>query len=47
MASSGQGDQSGVRVNGFNDVPGPFLIGVGGGTASGKVSECARPLMAT
>lgn len=41
MASSGQDDQTtAVRVNGFNDVPKPFLIGVSGGTASGKVCEC-------
>ncbi len=25
------------RLNGFEDVPRPFLIGVAGGTASGKV----------
>ena len=28
-----------VRVNGFDDVPRPFFIGVAGGTASGKVSD--------
>ena len=27
----------GVKINGFDDIPRPFLIGVGGGTASGKV----------
>jgi len=47
MASSGKGDQTqgAVRVNGFNDVPKPFLIGVGGGTASGKVCECVLVLV--
>ena len=47
MASTGQGDQTqgAVRVNGFNDVPKPFLIGVGGGTASGKVCECVLLLV--
>ncbi|KAK2171671.1 hypothetical protein NP493_1043g00005 [Ridgeia piscesae] len=44
MASSGKGDQTqgAVRVNGFNDVPKPFLIGVGGGTASGKSTVCSK-----
>ena len=42
MAATGNSQRtgvegSGVRVNGFDDIPRPFLIGVGGGTASGKV----------
>lgn len=32
-----QTDLSGVKINGFDDISRPFLIGVGGGTASGKV----------
>ncbi len=36
-ARKGNDDHRGVRVNGFDHVPRPFLIGVGGGTASGKV----------
>ncbi|CAH1799849.1 unnamed protein product [Owenia fusiformis] len=31
-----------IRVNGFDHVPRPFLIGVGGGTASGKSSVCKK-----
>ena len=29
--------KSSPRVSGFEDIPRPFVIGVGGGTASGKV----------
>lgn len=36
-ARKANGDHGGVRINGFDDIPRPFLIGVGGGTASGKV----------
>ena len=32
----GRGDGP-SRLNGFEDVPRPFMIGVAGGTASGKV----------
>ena len=36
-------ESRGSRVNGFEDIPRPFLIGVSGGTASGKVSvSCTR-----
>ena len=38
-ARKANGDHCGVRINGFDDVPRPFLIGVGGGTASGKVGH--------
>jgi len=31
-----------TRVNGFDDIPRPFFIGVAGGTASGKSSVCNK-----
>ncbi|XP_013419170.1 uridine-cytidine kinase 2-B-like [Lingula anatina] len=31
-----------LRFNGYTDIPRPFLIGVAGGTASGKTSVCQK-----
>lgn len=42
-AAANRGDVN--RVNGFDDIPRPFLIGVGGGTASGKVTDEPRILI--
>ncbi|XP_048245325.1 uridine-cytidine kinase 2-like [Haliotis rufescens] len=46
MATRGAGfsgnGRSSPRLNGFDRIPRPFLIGVAGGTASGKSSVCAK-----
>lgn len=41
-ASGECGAKSSPRMNGFDDIPRPFLIGVGGGTASGKSTVCSK-----
>lgn len=42
MASAGSGDSGNAAPEAERPHPRPFLIGVSGGTASGKVSEAAR-----
>lgn len=42
MAHSQETDRESPRINGWEKVPRPFLIGVAGGTASGKSSVCAK-----
>ncbi|XP_070177120.1 uridine-cytidine kinase 2-B-like isoform X2 [Littorina saxatilis] len=42
MAHSHQVGRESPRLNGLENVPRPFLIGVAGGTASGKTSVCAK-----
>jgi len=37
MATARANESSLIRVNGMDRIPKPFLIGVAGGTASGKV----------
>ena len=46
MASNAEGGQTAVKTNGCNgdSKAKPFLIGVGGGTASGKVCKCSARL---
>ena len=46
MASNAESERTAVKTNGFHDdsKAKPFLIGVGGGTASGKVCRCCAGL---
>lgn len=41
MAAGGDGNHS-VKMNGMERIPRPFVIGVAGGTASGKSSVCDK-----
>ena len=46
MAEDGSTGENGhAKMNGFHSVPKPFLIGVCGGTASGKVTELNEPVI--
>ncbi|KAL8562413.1 Uridine-cytidine kinase 2-B [Nucella lapillus] len=41
-SASNETDRESPRLNGWEKVPRPFLIGVAGGTASGKSSVCSK-----